>query len=141
MSPRLAGLSLTTAAVLVLLVSMFLGLRAPRADDGWELVPVSIPRTGNDRIRVEVLNAAGISGLARETTEQLRATGFDVVFYGNAGGQSRDSSVVLDRGLNADAAARVAEALGITRIRLEPDTTLYLEATVILGTDFRAAVE
>ncbi len=141
MNPRLAGISLTCVAVLVLLGSMLLGLRSPRPDDEWELVSVAIPRPGDGRIRVEVLNGAGVSGLARETTEFLRAGGFDVVYYGNASGQTRDSTVILDRGLDPDGVARVAAALGVDRVQLVPDTTLYLEATVILGTDFRAPVE
>jgi hypothetical protein len=120
---------------------MLLGLRSPRPDNEWELVSVSIPRPGDGRIRVEVLNGAGVSGLARETTEFLRAGGFDVVYYGNASGQTRDSTIILDRGLDPDGVARVAAALGVNRVQLVPDTTLYLEATVILGTDFRAPVE
>ena len=31
------------------------------------------------RIRVEVLNAGGVSGMAREATDVLRSVGFDVV--------------------------------------------------------------
>lgn len=87
-------------------------------------------------IRVEVLNGAGIPGLARRITEQLRASGFDVVYYGNAGARAPDSTVVLDRGRDSAAVRRVADELGITSIEVVPDTTLYLEATVILGKDW-----
>ena len=36
----------------------------------------------------------------------------------------------------AAAAAAVAEALGVQRVRLEPDSGLYLEVTVVLGRDW-----
>ncbi|MDR0786848.1 MAG: LytR C-terminal domain-containing protein [Gemmatimonadota bacterium] len=132
---RVAGLLLTSALVLVLLGSLFLGLRAP--EDGWELIAAGAPPVEDARVRVEVLNAAGVAGLARETPELLRAAGFDVVYYGNAGSRVPDSTVVLDRGRNTEAAIRVAAALGIEHILLEPDTALYLEATVILGPGFQ----
>ncbi len=136
MNARLAGLALTSLAVLVLLASMALGLRASGTGDDWELLPVSLPVSGSERVQVEVLNGAGIDGLARETTDRLRARGFDVVFLGNAGSQARDSSVVLDRGRNPEGAARVARELGISRVEVAVDTTLYLDATVILGPDW-----
>jgi len=101
-------------------------------DTGWRApTPPAGPRT-----RVEVLNAAGRAGLARAATERLRAQGFDVVYFGNASGFGRDSSIVLDRAGDPAAAAAVAKALGIPTVRSEPDPGLYLEVTVILGLDW-----
>ena len=88
------------------------------------------------RVRVEVLNAAGIPRLAQRGTDLLRDRGFDVVFYGNASGYPPDSSLVVDRVGDLAAAMAVAEAIGIERVRLDPDSTLYLEVTVILGRDW-----
>lgn len=90
------------------------------------------------RIRVEVLNAAGIPRLAQRGTDRLRDQGFDVVFYGNASGFSPDSSVVVDRVGDLAAAMAVAEAIGIHRVRTDPDSTLYLEVTVVLGRDWES---
>lgn len=87
------------------------------------------------RGRVEVLNAAGKSGLARAATEQLRAAGFDVVFFGTTRPNS-DSSVVIDRVGRADIATAAAGALEITSVRSQKDTTLLLDATVIVGADW-----
>jgi hypothetical protein len=131
---RLAGLAATSLAVLVLLASMTLGLRA--GSTGAEIFPVSVPAPGSERVQVEILNGAGIDGLARATTDRLRARGFDVVFFGNAGAQAREISVVLDRGRNPEGAARVARELGIESVEVAIDTTLYLDATVILGPDW-----
>ncbi|MGD2123544.1 MAG: LytR C-terminal domain-containing protein, partial [Gemmatimonadota bacterium] len=72
---------------------------------------------GLGRVEVEVLNASGLSGIAREATGHLRDQGFDVVYYGNARTYGSDPSVVIDRVGNPAAARLVAEALGIPGIR------------------------
>lgn len=87
--------------------------------------------------RVEVLNASGIAGLARRATESLRAGGFDVVFYGNAGGSTTpDSSAVLDRSGDLESAREIGRLLGIQPVRTEPDTTRLVDVTVIIGRDW-----
>lgn len=73
---------------------------------------------------------------AREATDALRGSGFDVVFFGNAGTFDRDSSVVLDRVGTLEPARDVADALGIRHVRSEPDSNLYLDVTVVLGTEW-----
>lgn len=92
-----------------------------------------------ERVRVEVLNASGRPGLARQATDVLRDRGFDVVHFGNApGGYAPDSSLVLDRVGKMEAARRVADAAGIHRVQARPDANLYLDVTVVLGRDWRA---
>lgn len=88
------------------------------------------------RIRVEVLNGAGVDGLARLATERLRGWGFDVVYYGNADEFDRDSSVAIARVESVEPARRVADALGLQKVVLRPDENLYLDVTVILGGDW-----
>lgn len=97
---------------------------------------LTVPPTA--RGRVEVLNAAGRAGLARRATEQLRAGGYDVVYFGNAESR-RDSSVVLDRVGQPAIARGAGERLGIGRVRTEPDSTLLLDATILLGADWVGA--
>jgi hypothetical protein len=139
---RTIGFGLTTAAVLVLLGSLILGLRGEPevSGDGFE-GPGAARRLEESPVKVEVLNGAGITGLAREVTQQLRDDGFDVVYYGNAGSLARDSTTVLDRAGNPEAAHAVGEALGVDRVEVALDTTLYLEATVILGRDWPSIAE
>jgi hypothetical protein len=133
---RTAGIGATAIALSILLGSLVLGLRGGAPEEWGEVVapPADPPLAG--RVRVEVLNAAGIAGLAREVTEQLRSDGFDVVFYGNAGRLARDSTTVLVRSADRAPAELVAAALGIARLEVAIDTTLYLEATVILSPDW-----
>jgi hypothetical protein len=136
MNLRTVGFGLTVVAVLVLMGSAIWGVVSPGAavEDGDARV-VSTVRP-HERIRVEVLNGAGITGLARQVTEELRAAGFDVVYYGNAGSLSRDSTTILDRSGNAAAIATLSDAIDIDRVEEAIDTTLYLEATLVLGPDW-----
>jgi hypothetical protein len=93
------------------------------------------------RIRVEVLNGAGDPGAAARITETLRTAGFDVKTYGNAARYDYEQTVVLDRSGRPGAAGAVSAALRGAEIREELDSELYLDATVILGDDWRALVE
>jgi hypothetical protein len=125
----------TFIAVLVLIGSMVTGL----VIDGGASWPLSVSdaaREGMPRVRVEVLNGSSIEGLARRVTDRLRDAGFDVVYYGNAGGLRRDSTTILDRSGDEAAVERLAAALGVSRIESAVDTTLYLEATVVLAEDW-----
>lgn len=93
------------------------------------------------RIRVEVLNGAGVDRLAVRATERLRQLDFDVVYYGNLGSFDRDSSVVIARLDELEPARRVADALGLRSVLHEPDRNLYLDVTVILGSDWAGGLE
>lgn len=100
--------------------------------------PIVLGTWENRRIRVEVLNGAGIDDLAWRATEQLRRHGFDVVYFGNAGNFERDSSVAIARLGRIEPTRRVADVLGIRRVIDEPDENLYLDVTVVLGRDWEA---
>jgi hypothetical protein len=91
-----------------------------------------IPAPGA-RVRVEVLNAGGVRGMAAQARDRLRDEGFDVVHFGNASAFGREASVVVHRGGEMEAARAVAEALGIGEVVSEPDPTLLVEVTVLLG--------
>lgn len=87
-------------------------------------------------VRVEVLNGAGVGGLARDATHHLRGDGFDVVFFGNAGRFDHARSVAIDRIGALDRARAVAAALGIDSVTTAIDSSLMLEVTVVLGRDW-----
>lgn len=137
MGGRFRGLAVV---VVVLVVGAFAGSSlaqwwsTPRAAAGLPGVAAPSGLVG-PRIRVEVLNGGGRSGMARAATEQLRDDGFDVVYFGN--GSARDSSVVLARTDDVAAARAVADALGIRSVLADPDANLYLDVTVVLGTEWQ----
>lgn len=89
------------------------------------------------RVAVEVLNGAGDAGAARWVTEALRDAGFDVKTFGNAAEFEHEHTIVLDRSGRKGAARAVADALGVSEVRSEPRPDLYLDATIILGKDWR----
>ena len=142
---RLEVVALAVLAVVLLAFALSLGRKlltepaAPVRVDTVQAVVTPEPPEG-PRVRVEVLNASGKSGLARRATEQLRAEGFDVVFFGTA---RRDAvpggrSVVLDRVGTLRNAQTVARALGIARVESKPDPGLVLDVTVLIGGDWPA---
>ena len=85
------------------------------------------------RIRVEVLNAAGVPGLADRATDHLRAQGFDVVGYGNAA--AAPATAVLDRVSVPALAREVAGALGSAPVVTRPAPDGLVDVTVLLGAD------
>jgi hypothetical protein len=138
---RMAGRLGLVALVLVVaafVISFVLGL-------GQDAAPVSMP--GVDRPvpglftgrRVEVLNASRRAGLARNATEQLRAAGFDVVYFGNTSARGDSLSVVFDRVGKLEVAQAVGSRLGITRVETAIDSTRLVEVTVRLGVDWTGA--
>lgn len=105
-----------------------------RRDRVARVVPESL------RIKVEVLNASGVRGLARQATFYLRDAGFDVVSNGNSSERS-DSTVVLVRSGRMDWGALAAEALGGARVESRPDSSRYLDLTILLGPAWRPPPE
>lgn len=141
MRSRLEWLALAGAALvaLVFLGSFVAGLGGRgdvvQAARDPETPEVAEPPSAQGRVRVEVLNGSGRSGLARAITDRLREAGYDVVYFGNAA-RAADSSVVLARIPDVAPARSVANHLAIDRVREEPDSTLLLDVTVVLGRDW-----
>lgn len=92
------------------------------------------------RVRVEVRNAGGRSGMARRATDYLRDLGFDVVYFGNADRFDQIETVVVDRVGRLDKARAVADVLGVAGVSSEADSTLYLDVTVVLGSGWEPPV-
>jgi len=94
------------------------------------------------RILVEVLNASGVSGLARRATFVLRDRGFDVVGWGNDPRGRRAETLIVDYTNKPEAAARLARVLGGATIEAGKDSLLRgLDITVRLGSGYRAEQE
>jgi len=133
--------AVAAGAVSVVFVVALFGIfyiRSERLDAAGQTgLPVDAP---GERVRVEVLNAGGVTGMAGDATERLRDVGFDVVQWGNARSFDQDSTVVIDRVGRLDLAQGVANAMGIHNVRSEPDSNLYVDVTVLLGRDWSGLV-
>jgi hypothetical protein len=133
-----AGLAVLLLAVVGLIASSVMGI-------GGKPVPAAAARTAAgpvaepppDRVTVEVLNASGRPGLARSVMLYLRDRGFDVVRTGNAQPADGTATRVIDRVRNPRRAREVADSLGIAAVATLPDPSLMLDASVVLGRDWR----
>ena len=95
-----------------------------------------IPGEGNG-VLVEVLNGAGIDGLAAAMSRQLRRHGIDVVYYGTARVDTFTTSQIVVRRGDTVGTGRIREALGAGTVVVELDSQKLLDASVILGQDVR----
>lgn len=102
--------------------------------------PANAQAPAGVRIRIEVLNASSVPGLARRATFQLRDHGFDVVEAGNARRRS-DTTLVLARTGHNNWAALVARAMGGAPVVARPDSSHDVDVTVLVGGRWRPAAE
>lgn len=135
---RRRALAITAGAVLliamaVLAIRFGAGWGAPAGDPPTSRVDARAPE--NVRIRVEVLNASNVQGLARRATFHLRDRGFDVVYFGTERAKL-DSTIVLDRAGQPEWAHLVAAALGGVPVDSRPGSSRNLDVTVLLGPDW-----
>jgi hypothetical protein len=92
------------------------------------------------RVKVEVLNATTVRGLARRATFHLRDLGFDVVSSGNSD-ERHDTTVVVVRSGRMDWGELAAKGLAPARVEARPDTSRYLDLSILLGTSWRPPPE
>jgi len=95
----------------------------------------AVPR----KTQVEVLNGAGVDKIASRTTEFLRKNNIDVVSIGNYSRFNVRKSFILNRSGNSEKVNEVAKILGIPadQIQLKKDSSLQLDATIVLGADYK----
>jgi LytR cell envelope-related transcriptional attenuator len=98
--------------------------------------PVGVP------VLVEVLNASGVSGLARRATFLIRDRGFDVVAWGNDPAGRRSQTQIIDYTDRPEAADRLARVLGGAEVTRGRDSLKRgLDLTVRLGSAFKPPLE
>lgn len=94
------------------------------------------------RIVVEVLNASGVTGLAKRATFLLRDRGFDVVGWTNDPRGRRSESLIIDYTNKPEAAERLARVLGGARVERGKDSLdRRLDLTVTLGSAYKPTGE
>ncbi len=119
-------------ACIALLAAIGVGVVQEEASEVEEFVQDVV--WNGARVRVDVENGGGVTGMARAATDLLRPAGFDVVKYGNASSFDPDlETAVIDRVGRNDQAQAVAKVLGIDNVLSEPDPNLYVDVTVVLG--------
>ena len=91
-------------------------------------------------IKVEVLNGCGLKGIAARTADFLRANHVDVVRSDNADHYDYPNTVIISRNENVESLKAVSRSFGVTlddktHILTDPDESLGVDVTVILGKD------
>ena len=123
-------------ALLLVIGITWVGWRESRRRAGLSsYAPADARAPEGTRIKVEVLNGTRTPGLAKRATRYLRDRGFDVVGSGT-NSEPRATTVVYNRSSHPEWAGLVARALNASAVNL-PDSSRYLDVTVILGADWR----
>jgi len=88
-------------------------------------------------IQVNIFNACGKDGLAKQVKEYLIQRGFDVKFIDNYR-EGLDNSIVIDRLGDNTSSSRVAHAMGISQslITTDIDSSQFVRATIVIGKDY-----
>ncbi|MDQ6611683.1 MAG: LytR C-terminal domain-containing protein [Gemmatimonadota bacterium] len=111
-------------------------MRTPAADmDTLARAPLGV------RIRVRVVNATPVDGLAKRATALLRDSGFDVVDYDTDRKNLRETTLVQTNTGHADWSERVHRALGVGTVEARPDSSRYVDITVLIGSDWKPPTE
>ncbi len=128
------GIGVLALVLLALGYGLFSRVLAPTA-------PVQVvAEEAVDIPQVEVLNGTGVDGLAAQARRYLADHGVDVLATGNAPASKTPRTLVLSRTGDLAAARRVAAVLGLGEgtVRSQPEPDLLLDATVLLGEDYRS---
>ena len=121
-------------AVTALVIAVYLLPISNRVvERGAEDTAYSAPAGGE--IQVQVLNGCGEPDLALRVARYLRAGGCDVVETGNADHFHYRTTRVTAKSGDPEAARRVRDVLGVGEIDSDPDSTLLLDVTVVIGAD------
>ena len=92
-------------------------------------------------IEVEILNGCGVLGLASKVSDLLRDNNIDVVRSENADNFNYTQTMLILRNENLEELNYVAKSLGLNptedpRVIHQPDESLSVDLTLILGKDF-----
>jgi hypothetical protein len=101
-----------------------------------------LKQTNTAKIKVEVLNGCGITGVAEKLTNYLRANGLDVVNLKNYRSFQIENSIVIARTSNIQNAEKVAviAGLGNESVIQQMNPEYLLDVTFILGKDFKKLI-
>ena len=111
-----------------------------READAIEIPNVEIDAPVGHRLKVEVLNGSGDRGAAGQVGDFLLSLDYDVVAVDNAESFDHETSVLLDRSGIGLPLAELGARIGADSIVVAPDPDLLLDATLILGRDWRRLI-
>lgn len=135
-------LLMAAGLVVVVAVAGVFTARRAMARGPLEMLGDTTRAPSGQRVVVEVLNASGVSGLARRATFLLRDRGFDVVGWGNDPKGRRGETLIVDYTDKPEVADRLARVLGGAKIERGKDSLERgLDITVKLGSSYKPPLE
>ena len=89
------------------------------------------------RVRVRVVNTTSTRALARRVTNYVRDLGYDVVDYGSDNSERRATTTIVVHTGHGEWARRLARGLDTDSIEVRPDSSRYIDLTVLIGTEWK----
>lgn len=125
-----------------LIFSLFSGTFSSKNDtekDVSDTTDKTVTKQPNLKIQLDVRNGTDVNGVAAEFRDYLREKGFDVVEMGNYKINDVNKTMIISRNENMQSSEKIAETLGVNKkfITQQINPSLYLDATVIIGKDFK----
>jgi arginine exporter protein ArgO len=125
-----------------LIFSLFTGTFSSKNEtekDISDTTKQTITKQPNLTIQLDVRNGTGVNGVASVFRNYLREKGFDVVEMGNYKTNDVNKTMIISRTESMQNSEKIAAALGINKkfITQQINPSLYLDATVIIGKDFK----
>ena len=135
------NLTLNVSIIILIVINIYLGYSISQTlanyygDNQYELSEDS----SVSKIKVEVLNGCGKTGVAEKLTDYLRANGFDVVKLGNYRSFEIENSIVIGRNEKNQNAEKVAMSVGLGKeyVVQQINPEYLLDVTFILGKDYK----
>jgi LCP family protein required for cell wall assembly len=119
---------------------LFRSIREDDAIPGASAAPSAPPSNlivAPSRVRVRVLNGAGVKGLAARAAEDLRGVGFRIVDTGNADSETYEDTIVRHGPDREDSARTLAAAVPGARIQL--DQSMRGSVELVVGRNYAGA--
>jgi len=139
------NLALNASIIILIIINIYLGYSITKTITnyyGGNKYELSEDSTTN-KIKVEVLNGCGKTGVAEKLTDYLRAKGFDVVNLGNYRSFELENSIVIARNEKKHSAEKVAAVVGLNHENVIQQTNpeYLLDVTFILGKDYKNLIQ
>ncbi len=93
------------------------------------------------RIRLRVVNATDTRALARRATLFLRDLGYDVVEFDGDRRNTRATTLILAHASDTLWANRLQRAMNGSPLKSSPDSSHYVDFTVLLGRDWSPSIQ
>ena len=117
----------------------------PNPDEPRMLAKEVFQKNPIQNVKIEVLNGCGIKGIALKTSEYLRINHqIDVIKSDNADRYNYPKTLIIGRNEDLEKIILVSKSFGVSVnnkdiVRHEPDESLGVEVTVILGKDITSS--